>query len=325
MKVQHLAYLLLSWLIIVSMAQNAIALQETATAVNEELLIAQDPLAYFYQPLKFTPAGTRCFLKHIYNRPEYTYDFLPHNFSHFSQFLTHGKNTNQTRLYTRSVIKLFAQKIKATPYVNATAFSQFLAQMPELLGHHFQLEASKTTALSSKLNQLLYDTFLNRFTQFQAEPDTFFGQLVDEINSLVQQQQMRSVETQQLRHAVVRCIEAGMSKLIWSPDDQEQVWSSFKTLANNLTTIAQAGIIDEDDLDDLAWSLVHRFCYFLEHLGSYLSPSVYAQIKEDLTNEAVPLLLVEEQEKLIQSKTERLMRMVFEGEVRAYAQQDGVL
>ncbi|MEX2438027.1 MAG: hypothetical protein WD449_02120, partial [Candidatus Babeliales bacterium] len=277
--------------------------------------------------LTFTPAGTRCFLKHIYNRREYTNDFLPHNFSHFMQFLLHGKNTKQSPVYSRSVIKLFAQKIKAVPYINHAAFTEFLEKLPELVAHNFT-DQDTTVALSTlsrKLHQLLYDNFLHKFEQFRTNPDDFFAALAQEITTLTHEQTLQSVEQEYLRQSLIRCLEASINKLIWSPDDQELIWESFKTIAYQLQQLTNKGIItDIDNLDDLAWSLVHRFCFFLENLGGYISPALYNRMKEDIASQAISLLNLEEQEELIMSKNEHLMQTIYEGEAKARAQLEGI-
>ena len=327
MKNSFTALLSICFSIIVGFTQNTIAQDISLPDPHVDQMVDEDPIAYFYKSLTFTPAGTRCFLKHIYNRREYIHDFLPHNFTHFEQFLLHGKNNNQSPLYTRSVVKLFAQKIKAVPYINHAAFSHFLEKMPELVDYHFmQTEDSPTlNAMSRKLNKLLYDSILNKFKHLQANPDEFFQELTQEITDLVQRRTTQAVEQEQLRQTLIRCLETAITKLIWSPDDQEQVWTSFKTIANNLHQLTQKGIVNDlDNLDDLAWSLVHRFCFFLENLGGYIAPTVYATIKEDLASQAVPLLHLEEQEDLILSKGEQLMQAIYEAEAKSRAQIEGI-
>ena len=155
MKNRSAALLGVCFSIIVGLSQKTIA--QDISLPEAERLAQEDPIAYFFTPLTFTPAGTRCFLKHIYNRREYTHDFLPHKFTHFTQFLLHGKNSNQSPHYTRQVVKLFSQKLKAVPYINHAAFSGFLAAIPDLIDYHFQEQddTHNINTLSRKLNQML--------------------------------------------------------------------------------------------------------------------------------------------------------------------------
>ena len=132
--------------------------------VNEELEIENA----LYNPIKFSASGVRFYLRHAYNRPEYIQDILPGNLSHFIQFLQHGKKTKQTRAYLKSVFKLFNNKIKAAPYLNAYTFSSMLEQLPDLLGDHFVItRLDSLDKYKESINDILYSNFLSKYDIFK--------------------------------------------------------------------------------------------------------------------------------------------------------------
>ena len=84
-------------------------------------------------------------------------------------------------------------------------------------------------------------------------------------------------------------------------------------------------INDLDDLDDLLWTLIHRFCYFLDIVRPELPSAFYEQIKDDLTNQQLALLTIEEQEPLIEPKNSYLLQAVIEGQARKQGAEKGLL
>jgi len=128
------------------------------------------------------------------------------------------------------------------------------------------------------------------------------------------------IETEQLRQTVVRFLENGLDKLIWSPRDGEKTWRSAKQLASLCAALMDARIIDDiNDLIDLYWSIVRRYCYFLELAGAELPVSFYERVRSDIT-EASPILLQhEEQEEFIEPRGAVLMRALLAGEAQRRA------
>jgi hypothetical protein len=74
-----------------------------------------------------------------------------------------------------------------------------------------------------------------------------------------------------------------------------------------------------DDLDDILWSLMHRFCYFLELTGSVLPLEFYGEIEHDLTNNLVFFLETKEQDEGIITKKETLAQALLQAKTKAYA------
>ncbi|HSW74027.1 MAG TPA: hypothetical protein VLG71_02635 [Candidatus Limnocylindria bacterium] len=263
-------------------------------------------------PLQPTATGFANFLRNSYNQPEYTQAFLPNSFMHTIEFLMHGKKTQQTRAYTQSVVRLFANKLKGCTYVNAHALSDLLAHMPSLLEHHFLVQRTPDVhLLQTKINQLLYARFLDKFSEFKSSPNSFFNDLTKDILEALSMNTDGSgdISMEELRKTVLIFCEIALGKLIWSPEDQFDTWRSVKKIAEQLALFMDCNIIaDTDDLNDLYVTLVERYCFFIDIAGHGLQPSFYENLQQELNTSKILLLSLEEQEDYLESKASRLRR-----------------
>ena|SRR3990167_2629060 len=289
----------------------------------------ENSITDFFAPIKFSSSGIRHYLQNTFNRQEYVQDVLPNNLSHFIEFLKHGKKTKQSRAFARSVFKLFGNKLKAAQYINAFEFSNMLEQLPALLEDYFNItQINKLKACKEQINSILYSNLLSKFDFLKRSPQAFMENLSEEIlESLATDSTFLhdAVTAEQLRQSVVRFLEIGINKLVWSPEDHEEIWTSVKAIFQHLEKLQQYNIIkDMNDIDDLAWSLIHRFCFFLDISGSDLPINFYEGIKNDLVSQQLALLELE-QEPWIETKSDRLKRTLFHNEARCRAFEKGII
>jgi hypothetical protein len=86
--------------------------------------------------------------------------------------------------------------------------------------------------------------------------------------------------------------------------------------------LAQYRIIDHmDDLDDLLWTLVHRFIFYIDLVGAELPVEFYERIEQDLVNRSVFFLEAKEQDDGITSKKQALIEALLKGKARAITQR----
>jgi hypothetical protein len=282
-------------------------------------------------PITLSATGIDTFLRTAFNNPVYVSDILPHDFSHFIQLLQHSKSmTQHRRAYVKSVIKLFNNKIKGTQYINAYAFSVMLDQVPDLFEEYFSLKRLLDPARSTKkVYTILEETFLNRFDQFKEKPREFLDTLSHEIVENLQKESeliTEDISVEQLRQSIVRFLELCITKLVWSPEDHEAIWDSVKKISRQCEVLIDRNIIsDSSDLDDLYWSLIHRFCFFVDITGSDLPIEFYEKIRNDIASQQLLLLELEEQEKSIEPKMAHLKRALFNGEAKKRALDNGIV
>lgn len=277
---------------------------------------ADIPGTYAYFSRTVFPGGVRSFLKDIFNSPAYVEEFLPNNFTHMVEFLHHGNQTGKDKLYIKSVIRLFSNKIKASSYINAYAFSDMLAELPSLLERHFMVKSENTlNSLKDIIYEMQYASFKDQFPEFKANPESFLSKLSAEIEDAAELRKLMSV-----------FLEVCLNKLIWSPQDQMATWQSAKTIADQLAILYNRTIItDIEDLNSLCITLLERYCLFLDIAGTHIDISTYEQIKDDMNCCRTPLLDLEEQESALETKAQRLMRCLIELEAKARAREKGMV
>jgi hypothetical protein len=269
------------------------------------------------------------------SKPGYACEILPNDFSHLTTLLDHCKKANKSRAYVERIFRVFGRLLKGAQYVNAYAFSEMLEQLPNLLEQHFTVYKSRAYAGDEKLlklepidrfkevvNRTLYSRFLNEYDLFKKNSDSFFDMLSTDIFEIVAEE----ATIDQLRQTVIRFLEVGLSKLIWSPEDHDLIWKSVKHMSQQITNLMDHYVVDDDDdVNDLFWTLIHRFCFFLDITGSVLPADFYENIKHDITAQQLELLELEEQEHWLESKSNCLKRALLTAEARSRAYQYGIL
>lgn len=300
--------------------------QHSSNFAQEIGRTAVDP----FLPITFNPEGINYFLKNVYNRPDYGTEIFPNDFSHLLQFLKHGVDTRQAPSYAQSVFKLFSNKLKSASYVNAYVFVEMLKPLQEIMKYYFISPKPRSPAqMKTTVNDVLYSSFLSQFDFFKRDPKSFFSSLSHEILTSLNHELLgseREIKKEQLRQTIIRFLELCAGKLVWSPEEPTEIWRSIKQLSSKLARLMKDDIVqDIDHLDDLLWSITHRFCFFLELTGMDLPVSFYQNIKQDLLRKTPLLCKLEEQERLITSKSEILMQAVLAGEAKARAYTHGIV
>jgi hypothetical protein len=285
---------------------------------TEDNQVLESTLRDLSAPVKTTAAGFTSFLKDTFNHPDYIREILPYNLSHVAQFLEHGKK--QPRAYAQSVLRLFCNKLKATTYINAYSFNALARELPSLLEGYFLVQRANTHALQEKINTLLFNNFMKKFStiktiddasQINANNPLFNDIALEIIEVLSKEQEIADVSTEELRKTVLIFLETCLSKLVWSPEDQMDTWKSVKSISEQLAALMDCNvIIDFDDLNGLFVTLLERYCFFLDIAGSSLSATFYQEIKKDLATSSLLLLELEEQEQYIQPKLARLEQAI---------------
>lgn len=298
--------------------------------VSKSQVMFSDEELSLFMPVDFTGKGVNTFLRSIYNKPAYAQELLPNNFDHVTQFLAFGSKTKQKEFFIKSVMRLFSKKLKAAPYVNAYAYVNLLEKLPKALDYYVQGEEIPDLRITrDKVGDLIYQAFVSRFSLCKANPEEFLGGLSDEIlevtikkNAVIKNE----VSKEQIRQLVIRFLEIGLSKLVWSAQDYNDIWDSVKHIGQQLAVLHEHHVIGQaDDLDDLYWSLVNRFCYFIDLTAEDLPVQFYAAVKKDIAEHAVAFLVLEEQESAIEAKAQTLMRTIMHGEARSRAHEKGLV
>jgi len=271
------------------------------------------------------------YVKEVYNSRNYA-NVLSQDASHIVQFLELSNELNLGTDLVYVCLRLFYNKIKACELVDDTMLAQVLSTMPQLLERHFVENQrhdhfSDLTFLQKHFEGILLGRFTQHLSEFQQKPDTFMSSLATELAQFVKQQaeqikkQQQSTEKKErLRSIVIRFFDTTLSKAIWNPKAPEGIWKSFTGIANGLQLLGNHAVLDQmDDLDDLLWTLNHRFCFFLDLTGTSLPTSFYEEVEQDLANRSIFFLEYKEQDEGIMSKKDHLLEALLQGKAKALA------
>ena len=266
--------------------------------------------------------------------PEYPQEILPNDFSYLSQLLKLGATQNQPPMYLRSVINSFANMIKRSQYINASAFSQLLETLPTDIMPYFSLPTSRVYITNSALydaafvdrfkstvNTMLYHNFSTEYGSFQQDPNAFLQTISSSITAIAQEEMTQ----EQLRQSIIRFCEIALSKLIWDPATHEKTWTITKRISEQLAKLLEYNILDDtNDLEDLYLTLLNRYCYFIELTATDMPASFFAALRKDLTSNDLILFALMQQDDILEPKLTYMQRTLIEAEMTAYRYQMGL-
>lgn len=280
----------------------------------------ESPEDHFCTPISMTRSGIDTFISSIYNHPSYAQTLLPYNFCHLLQLLHHGVATKQPRSYIQSILRLFTNKLKACPYVDADSCNALLGQLPALL-EPYTIPTRQCTidVLQKRIDSVVYAQFLKKFDTFKTDPDCFLKDLscsiYHEVESVNNDQDFISLE--ELQKNILVFLEIMFCKLVWNPTTKQESWHLVKSIAESTTVFLERGLLTHtDDLNGLFVSLIERYCFFIDLFALELSPDFYDGVMRDVLDSAIPLLELEEQEELIEPKKGRLLHTLFLAKAR---------
>jgi len=271
-----------------------------------------DLLIYFLRPIKFTQTGIEYYFTHTYNHEKYT-EYLPYSFSHMIQFLEHGQEHHQDERYALSIIKLFLQKIKGCDFINSYSLITALPKLADVLIPYVEKkESSFLQELQISLKKRFSDIFSSYSSYFQKNPDAFLDALSQQIAKKTNDiQTQQHIDVEHVKKDILRFLEICMNKLVWSPEESYDAWIAVNELAEQSHNFLEKKLINGTDaLDDIYWSLIHRFCYFIDIAHEDISQEIFIRIINDIETQELMLLGIEEQEEFILSKKAYILRKI---------------
>lgn len=269
-------------------------------------------LNYFLRPISFTQQGIEYYFTHTYNHEKYT-EYLPYNLSHMVQFLEYGQEKKQDIRYAQSIIKLFLQKIKGCDFINSYSLIATMPQLANALVPYVQKkEASFLQELQENLKHRFTNIFSTYYSYFQKNPDAFLDALSEQIAKKTNEVQTKQhVDVAHVKKDILRLLEITINKIVWSPKDGYDAWVAVNELADCANDFLEKNLItDIDSLDDLYWSIIHRFCYFLDIAHEDINQDTFIRIIHDIETQELMLLAIEEQENFMTSKKSFLLNKI---------------
>lgn len=266
------------------------------------------------------PLQFKTFCTTQFNMPSYARAVLAHNFDDLIQFLEHASNTSDPYLYAHSALRMFSNKLKECPWINPSAFSTLLMQLPNALcqleGYSEQTEADRI----QETYDLLYQTLSLRFDTFKKAPRTFLRELSSQVTRSYTLFVTKKDNQLAFKSTLVRFLELAANKLVWSPEDALSTWQNVITISDRIESLKNKLWIDEQEVNDLYHSLLARYCYFIDIWHMDLSEEFYEQLIHTAQAGNFALLTCQEDEELIQTKRDMLVQTL----LRAYSRKKSI-
>lgn len=284
---------------------------------------------------KIEPSLLLVSLEKNLNNPAYIETVLPYDLNYIFLLLNHGNVTQQDRDYSQSVLRIFANIFKRTPCLSAYSVDGLIEKFPLLLKNHLQPINAQSILRQAQLmdleilhrfqatvNGLLFQSLSSQYDFFKKDPEQFLNTLSQTITTIAQEE----IAVEQLRSTIVRFLETALHKVVWSHEDAQASWRNIKNLSKNLELLVEHKILDDlYDLDDLYWSLLTRYCYFLKIHATLIPLSFYESIEKDIEDKNLKVVSLEEQESFIESKKSYLTRTIMECRAKYVAYQKGII
>ncbi|HXW86518.1 MAG TPA: hypothetical protein VEK38_04220 [Candidatus Bathyarchaeia archaeon] len=247
----------------------------------------------------------------------------------FMRLIAHVHTTQKPRTYLRSVFKLFTNVVKGAQYIDNYTFTTMLEALPKYITPYFAMKKFRGIyddnvfdRLKAMMDNALYVKFSTQYDQFKRDPENFLDALSQELVQAAQEE----INIEQLRQSFMRFLEVCMNKLIWNAFDNEKTWDSVKVISHKLAVLLDDNILEDvNELDDLYWSLIHRYCFFLDVIGPDLSTDFYERVKNDIATQQLLLLELEEQDSFLETKLHTLQRALITSQATNRAYSQGIL
>ena len=226
--------------------------------------------------------------------------------------------------------RLLNNALKQCEFIDDSVIHQIMHPLPMFLEKYFDEEAKREqekAELVEQIRRVMTINFSTNPEDFIRRPEDIIASTAAEIATMAfakaaeQQRIANEHETRErLRKNVLQLIENILSKQMYNRHAPEGIWQSVMKTAHDIYQLAvHKTINDSDDLDDCYWTLTHRFCWFLDFVGSSLPVSFYNDIEDDLREGTVFFVELGEVDEGIKTKKQFLQEAVMQAKIKALA------
>ena len=281
------------------------------------------------------------YIKQVYNDPNYAL-MLSQDSSHIVEFLDLSEELNLETATTYECLRLFYNKLKSCEIIDDAIVLAITRSLPTKFKRHFDFnlpseEPRSIDFIKKNTENIILSRLTEEFAFFQKDPELFVDTLAQTLatanqeffleQSIAHKKHLDKVDAvTRLRSLTLRFFDVLIAKIMWIPEAQEACWDSFITIGEELKNLGAEGVIDHmDDLDDLWWTLTHRFSFFVDFMGYSLSRAFYEKAETDLANKTVHFLETPEQDEGITTKKEFIINALIQGKAKAIAFEKGFM
>lgn len=320
MKLKKL-YLLLLATTTLAHAENVPPAQPVPPIPPAHIDLADTVISKYLEKPRFTKTGLADFFKLQFNTSLYA-QFLPRSFVHLVDFLDYATLTKKPASFVIKVFNIFDQRIKESAWVNSYALialmDEFLVRLPNFC------TATEPEDRTAQIKNELRKIYEKHKKTLRKNSDAFLEQAAQAIDAALEPAQ-DSFDALELQLRVTKFLEGAISKLIWNPHDQIEIWKNSCAIATKLQELYHAGIIPStDDLNILTWALIYRLGYFIDCAGSQLNTDFFKQMIDDISHDKTQAFVLNEQEHFLLKKKQFLEEIATRGQAKSAAAGTGL-
>jgi hypothetical protein len=247
-------------------------------------------------------------------------------------------------------IRTINNSLKKTTQMKSEALNLMLEELGQA-SRHFFLQKKAPSRINGELKEKIEEGILDQFIEeitmvnrmkkqgenislpensfaFASAPETLAQRLTGNITAtlkLFEETSLGTLDTEEkeaqkmLSETILRLAELNLQKVSWDKSEHESIWQATIRTASNIYNLGSFGILGHmDQINDLYWSLIHRFILFLKTDGQALPAYFFEEIRANVeSGEADFFLDINEPENFSVSKKQALMQVVIAGEAKA--------
>lgn len=234
------------------------------------------------------------------------------------------KTANQIGLRIDSLfcaLRILSNSIKSCEYIRDCSLNSMLKALEDNVCDYFESDEAdlvRKTAFGA-IERSIFEFVSDHSELAKLSPESFSSSLSARVLKTAEKTLKNSQRKEwqdKLGVSIHRLLETSIGKTLWDVQDYNGIWDSVMTSANELYQLSPI-LVEMDNLDDLCWSLTHRFNWFLDFSSGQLPVSFYDGVEESIKDGSAFFLELKEQDPGIKSKKDLLLESIKKAKAKA--------
>lgn len=218
-------------------------------------------------------------------------------------------------------MRILSNSLKSCEYIRDCSLNSLLKGLENYATDYFHEDEDELVRKRAfgAIDRTVFDFISDHADLAKFSPDAFSSSLSSRVLKIAEKNLKNSKKKEwqdRLGVLIHRLLETSIGKTLWDVQDYNGIWDSVMTSANELYQLSSI-LVHMDDLDDLYWSLTHRFNWFLDFSAGQLPVAFYEGVEESIKDGSAFFLVLKEQDSGIKTKKELLLESVQKAKTKA--------
>jgi hypothetical protein len=272
--------------------------------IHSIAISTEDRYQEFLKPIECTGKGIRNFLTDKYNHHTYP-DFMANCFIHIIDLISYAHKYCPNPIFIKQIFSLFAQKGKELKQVNPFAFLYFLETIYPII---LELIITDKKTMKEYIKNILSTGLTEDQELFNSAPESFVDKYSIKLTELFEQ---HSTNYEMIFLSFLSCVETYAERVIFDTTNAEESIAVLIKLLSILNDYSISNLCENTIIHRLYWTLIYRFCYFVELNNTNKNKDFTQKIIEYIENGMFPCFFYEvELEPLIITKKDFLLNKI---------------